>query len=133
MATRRTVPTIKTVRFAATPSNDALPAPTALSATEGDHEGEIDLSWNSVKRARSYLIEHSEELILCCGFMGRAFRHMPGMLMHEPHALEVRLGSFDDLPGCFSSEHDISPLKSFERLSAPGDHPFSSRNYFICI
>lgn len=49
------------IRSAATPSSEILSAPTALSATEGDHEGEIDLSWNSVKRARSYVIQHSAD------------------------------------------------------------------------
>jgi len=32
-------------------------APIALSATEGDHDGEIDLSWDTVKGAKSYVIE----------------------------------------------------------------------------
>lgn len=44
------------VRTTATSSGD-LKAPSALSATEGDHDGEIDLNWNRVTRARSYVIE----------------------------------------------------------------------------
>jgi len=49
------------IRAAATPATDPLTAPSGLSATEGDHEGEIDLHWNSVKRARSYIVEHSAD------------------------------------------------------------------------
>jgi hypothetical protein len=49
------------VRSPSTVTTDTLAAPTALSATEGDHDGEIDLHWNSVKRARSYIIEHSAD------------------------------------------------------------------------
>jgi len=48
------------VRKTATSSGD-LTAPSALSATEGDHDGEIDLSWNRVSRARSYVIERSAD------------------------------------------------------------------------
>lgn len=36
-------------------------APLALSATEGDHDGEIDLSWNAVRGAKSYVIERSPD------------------------------------------------------------------------
>lgn len=36
-----------------------LTAPTGLSATEGDHDGEIDLNWDKVKNAKSYVIERS--------------------------------------------------------------------------
>ena len=36
-------------------------APIALSATEGDHDGEIDLSWDTVKGAKSYVIERSPD------------------------------------------------------------------------
>ena len=49
------------LRSPSTATSDTLAAPTALSATEGDHEGEIDLHWNSVKRARSYVVEHSAD------------------------------------------------------------------------
>lgn len=49
------------IRSAATSTTDTLAAPSGLSATEGDHEGEIDLHWNSVKRARSYVIQHSAD------------------------------------------------------------------------
>lgn len=34
----------------------ALSVPTDLTATEGDMEGEIDLSWNRVRGAKSYVI-----------------------------------------------------------------------------
>lgn len=36
-------------------------APLSLGATEGDHDGEIDLSWNPVKGAKSYVIERSAD------------------------------------------------------------------------
>ena len=49
------------VRSPLTATSDTLAAPTGLSATEGDHEGEIDLHWNSVKRARSYIVERSAD------------------------------------------------------------------------
>ena len=49
------------IRSATPPATDPLTAPSGLSATEGDHEGEIDLHWNSVKRARSYIVEHSAD------------------------------------------------------------------------
>ena len=49
------------VRSPSTATSDTLAAPTGLSATEGDHEGEIDLHWNSVKRARSYVVERSAD------------------------------------------------------------------------
>ena len=36
-------------------------APQALSATAGDHEGEIDLSWRKVDNAKSYIIQTSPD------------------------------------------------------------------------
>lgn len=35
--------------------------PLALSASEGDHDGEIDLSWDPVTSAKSYVIERSPD------------------------------------------------------------------------
>src|SRR5947209_923393 len=49
------------IRSAAAATPDAATAPTALSATEGDHDGEIDLHWNRVNRARSYIVERSAD------------------------------------------------------------------------
>jgi hypothetical protein len=47
---------------AAPGSGSAQPgAPPALSATRGDHEGEIDCSWDTVAGARSYVIEKSPD------------------------------------------------------------------------
>ena len=44
----------------ARPSPSSVPeVPQSLSATAGDHEGEIDLSWKAVPKARSYTIETS--------------------------------------------------------------------------
>lgn len=45
----------------ATPTTQTPEMPSALSATEGDHEGEIDLSWDTVKGAKSYVIERSPD------------------------------------------------------------------------
>jgi len=44
-----------------TPSSSSgdLSAPTGFSATAGDHDGEIDLHWNRVSHAKSYVIERS--------------------------------------------------------------------------
>ncbi|HJQ32837.1 MAG TPA: fibronectin type III domain-containing protein [Pyrinomonadaceae bacterium] len=44
-------------RGAATPASGAPEAPDSLTATVGDHDGEIDLSWDTVRGARSYVIE----------------------------------------------------------------------------
>jgi hypothetical protein len=38
-----------------------LEAPSGFNASIGDHEGEIDLSWNPVLNARSYLIQQSTD------------------------------------------------------------------------
>ena len=44
----------------APPSPSSVPdVPQSLSATAGDHEGEIDLTWKAVPKARSYTIETS--------------------------------------------------------------------------
>jgi hypothetical protein len=40
-------------------STETPNAPSSLDATAGDHEGEIDLSWDTVAGARSYVIERS--------------------------------------------------------------------------
>ena len=46
-------------RVAPSFANDEMTVPPALSATTGDHEGEVDLAWDKVAGARSYLIEKS--------------------------------------------------------------------------
>ena len=48
------------VRSAASPTIAPTP-PTALTATDGDEEGEIDLTWDKVKGAKSYVIERSPD------------------------------------------------------------------------
>lgn len=48
------------VRSAQTATGD-LPAPENLSASAGDRDGEIDLSWDKVDRARSYVVERSPD------------------------------------------------------------------------
>lgn len=48
------------LRSPATVSAD-LPAPQGLTATAGDHDGEIDLHWDRVNGARSYLIQRSTD------------------------------------------------------------------------
>jgi hypothetical protein len=42
-------------------SSVSLLSPAALSATRGDHEGEIDCSWDPVAGTRSYVIERSAD------------------------------------------------------------------------
>ena len=44
------------------PSSPTLPSvPQALSASAGEHEGEINLVWKAVPNARSYTIESSQD------------------------------------------------------------------------
>lgn len=45
----------------ATPAVQTVATPLALAATEGDHDGEIDLSWDTVKGAKSYVIDRSPD------------------------------------------------------------------------
>lgn len=47
------------LRVAAVSTNEAPGAPAALSATGGDHDGEIDLTWDTTPGSRSYIIEKS--------------------------------------------------------------------------
>lgn len=42
-------------------STSALTAPAGLSASAGDQEGEIDLIWDKVKGAKSYVLERSPD------------------------------------------------------------------------
>jgi fibronectin type III domain protein len=42
-------------------STSDMVAPTGLSASAGDHEGEIDLIWDKVKGAKSYVLERSPD------------------------------------------------------------------------
>lgn len=42
-------------------STEDLNTPASLAATAGDHEGEIDLQWDKVARARSYVVEISTD------------------------------------------------------------------------
>lgn len=48
-------------RTVSTSSSDTVTAPASLTATAGDHDGEIDLHWDKVNRARSYVIEMSAD------------------------------------------------------------------------
>ena len=45
----------------ATPASETHSAPPALNASVGDHDGEIDLSWDTVRGARSYVVERSPD------------------------------------------------------------------------
>lgn len=46
----------------ASPSTPSLPnVPQSLTATAGDHDGELHLSWKSVPNAKSYVIESSTD------------------------------------------------------------------------
>lgn len=42
-------------------STQTQPVSISLTATVGDHDGEIDLSWDTVRGARSYVIERSSD------------------------------------------------------------------------
>jgi hypothetical protein len=46
---------------AAASTPPAPSTPPTLTATTGDHEGEIDLSWDTIRNARSYTIERSAD------------------------------------------------------------------------
>lgn len=46
------------VRAEAAPIGD-LPAPGNVSASEGDHDGEIDIHWNRVRGAKSYVVQYT--------------------------------------------------------------------------
>lgn len=48
------------IRSAASPTVAPTP-PTSLTATDGDEEGEIDLTWDKVKGAKSYVVERSSD------------------------------------------------------------------------
>ncbi len=48
-------------KAAATAASDIPPAPANLSATAGDRDGEIDLAWEAVSGAKSYVIERSPD------------------------------------------------------------------------
>jgi hypothetical protein len=49
------------VRATAAPVSATHSAPPTLTATVGDHNGEIDLSWDTIRGARSYVIERSAD------------------------------------------------------------------------
>lgn len=42
-------------------AQDVPPAPAGLTATDGDFSGEIDLSWDTVRGARSYVVQCSPD------------------------------------------------------------------------
>jgi hypothetical protein len=50
---------VKSTAAPASPSE--MVAPAGLSASAGDHEGEIDLIWDKVKGAKSYVLERSPD------------------------------------------------------------------------
>jgi len=50
------------VRDAAAPIG-AMTAPVDFLATQGDQEGEIDLTWSRVRGAKTYLVEHSDNVV----------------------------------------------------------------------
>lgn len=49
------------VRAAPSSSAATHAAPPSLTATVGEHDGEIDLSWDAVRGARSYVVERSPD------------------------------------------------------------------------
>jgi len=49
------------MRSAAAADSSAPTAPETLTATTGNHEGEIELSWDAVRNARSYVVERTTD------------------------------------------------------------------------
>jgi|ERR1041384_7213491 hypothetical protein len=49
------------MRLPAVATTEAPTQPQGLTATAGDHDGEIDLSWDTVTGAKSYVIERSPD------------------------------------------------------------------------
>ncbi len=49
------------VRAAAVSTSETPPQPAALAATAGDHDGEIDLTWDTIVGTKSYVIEKSPD------------------------------------------------------------------------
>lgn len=49
------------VRTASASVSSSPAAPPSLTATAGDHDGEIELSWDAVRGARSYVVERSPD------------------------------------------------------------------------
>ncbi|MCA1621946.1 MAG: fibronectin type III domain-containing protein [Acidobacteria bacterium] len=49
------------VRASNAPDGSAPAAPETLTATTGNHEGEIELSWDTVRGARSYVVERTTD------------------------------------------------------------------------
>jgi hypothetical protein len=49
------------LRASNTPDTSTPTAPETLTATTGDHEAEIELSWDAVRGARSYVVERSTD------------------------------------------------------------------------
>ena len=48
-------------RAAATATSQPPPPPSSLDTTIGDHDGELDASWDTVAGAKSYVVEISED------------------------------------------------------------------------
>lgn len=48
-------------RAAGAPDGSAPAAPEALTATTGNEEGEVELSWDAVRGARSYVVERTKD------------------------------------------------------------------------
>jgi hypothetical protein len=42
-------------------ASSEVTAPTGLSTSQGDHDGEIDLTWDKVRNAKSYIVERSSD------------------------------------------------------------------------
>jgi hypothetical protein len=49
------------MRSAAAPDSSAPVAPETLTATTGNHDGEVELSWDTVRGARSYVVERTTD------------------------------------------------------------------------
>jgi hypothetical protein len=49
------------MRDSPNPAQDVPPAPAGLTATDGDFNGEVDLAWDRVQGARSYVVQCSPD------------------------------------------------------------------------
>jgi|SRR5882724_11576764 len=49
------------IRATATSSSETPPAPSGLAATAGDHDGVVDLSWDTIFGTKSYVVEKSPD------------------------------------------------------------------------
>ena len=92
-------------------STTALAAPDRLSATMGDHSGEIDLTCHAVLRARAYIIEMREHSDLSAPGLwrqakisARSSASITGLTPGQRYAFRIRALGPNDLESPWSAE-----------------------------